>query len=57
MRMFVHIRQAKRGGRGHADSGIAGTEPGELAVDCIACPRPGVNIAFDWFANTPPQKR
>jgi hypothetical protein len=48
MRIFRHVRQAKRGGRGHEPSGIAGTKPGELCLPCIACPIPGVNLPENW---------
>lgn len=34
----------KRAGRGHHSDGIATTRQGELAVDCPACPHPGINI-------------
>ncbi|KZV59216.1 hypothetical protein PENSPDRAFT_549932, partial [Peniophora sp. CONT] len=56
VKMFSNIRQAKRSGRGHENSGIAGTSPGELAVPCIACPRPKVNIDVNWRETTPPEK-
>ena len=32
-----HILMAKRAGRGHEPSGIAGTEHGGLAVECPSC--------------------
>ncbi|KAJ7238457.1 hypothetical protein C8J57DRAFT_1439079 [Mycena rebaudengoi] len=35
-------------GRGHANSGIAGTAQGELALRCRACPQPGVNMPTNW---------
>lgn len=38
----------KRGGRGHDPSGVAGTKPGELAVECPACPQPDQNLPTDW---------
>jgi hypothetical protein len=38
----------KRGGRGHEDSGVKGTQPGALAVVCPACPHPGINLPNDW---------
>ena len=44
----------KRAGRGHDPTGIAGTQPGELAVDCPACPHPGVNAPID--IDTVPEK-
>jgi hypothetical protein len=45
----------RRGGRGNDGSrSIEETEPGELAVRCIACPRPGVNLPDGW--DTSPQE-
>lgn len=38
----------KRGRRGHDPAGAAGTKPGELAVCCPVCPRPGINLPEDW---------
>ncbi|KAJ6524090.1 hypothetical protein DFH09DRAFT_1250860 [Mycena vulgaris] len=38
----------KRGGRGHAEDGVEGTKPGELAMLCPCCPRPGRNIPDGW---------
>ncbi|KAJ7587784.1 hypothetical protein C8J56DRAFT_890663 [Mycena floridula] len=41
-REFRHLRACKRAGRAHdAEHGIAETKPGELAVECPACPHPG----------------
>ncbi|KAJ7754658.1 hypothetical protein DFH07DRAFT_868558 [Mycena maculata] len=37
-----------RAGRGHDDSGIAGTAQGELAPLCRQCPQPGKNLETDW---------
>ncbi|KAJ7784055.1 hypothetical protein B0H14DRAFT_2630667 [Mycena olivaceomarginata] len=34
----------------------AETREGELAVDCLACPKPGVNLPEGW-KQTPPEKR
>ncbi|KAF9003812.1 hypothetical protein BDZ89DRAFT_1145888 [Hymenopellis radicata] len=42
---------AKEAGRGHDPSGIAGTEEGELAVECPACPHPDRNLPEDWRAS------
>lgn len=39
-----HLRQLKRGGRGHEASGPSGTKQGECAVKCPACPWPGINL-------------
>ena len=39
----------RRGGRGNdGDRGIQEPRPGELAVDCIACPKPGINLPEEW---------
>ena len=38
----------KRAGRAFDSCGIEGTHSGELAVECPACPRPGVNIPDNW---------
>ena len=43
-----HLKLLKRAGRGHDMGGIEGTKPGELALRCPACPRPGVNLPPDW---------
>lgn len=46
----------KRADRGHDSSGVAGTSPGECAVECPACPHPGKNLPDDWEA-APKAKR
>ena len=46
----------KRAGRGHNLHGAEGTEPRELAVECPACPRPGVNLPDDWESTPENQK-
>ncbi|THU99859.1 hypothetical protein K435DRAFT_658235 [Dendrothele bispora CBS 962.96] len=39
----------RRGGRGNdGERSIGETKPGELAVECIACPQPGVNLPDGW---------
>ena len=50
LRMWRHIRMAKRGGRAYDSSGIEGTSPGELAVLCPACPLPSVNLPPNWHS-------
>ncbi|KAK0432730.1 hypothetical protein EV421DRAFT_1910718 [Armillaria borealis] len=45
---FRHLLMMKRAGRGHIPNGIKTTEPGELALQCIACPRPGENLPDGW---------
>ncbi|KAF7300835.1 hypothetical protein MKEN_01309400 [Mycena kentingensis (nom. inval.)] len=51
-----NLQMLKRGGRGHDPSGVAGTQPGECALVCPACPQPGKNLPSDWV-NHPPEKR
>ncbi|KAF8192329.1 hypothetical protein K438DRAFT_1970135 [Mycena galopus ATCC 62051] len=45
-REFRHLMLLKRGGRAvaYSGSGVDGTQQGELAVECLACPRPDVNL-------------
>ncbi|KAJ7699815.1 hypothetical protein B0H16DRAFT_1835822 [Mycena metata] len=43
-----HLQMLKRAGRGHDPSGVNGTKPGGLAIECPACPRPNMNIPEDW---------
>jgi len=43
-----HLKMLKWGGRGHDPTGARGTQPGELAILCPSCPRPGVNLPEGW---------
>lgn len=43
-----HLKLLKRGGRGHEPTGPSGTQPGELAVRCLSCPYPGINLPDGW---------
>ncbi|KAI9070213.1 hypothetical protein FKP32DRAFT_1558354 [Trametes sanguinea] len=43
-----HLKMLQRGGRGHDPSGVCGTQPGELAVRCPACPHPNINLPENW---------
>ncbi|KAJ7693264.1 hypothetical protein B0H16DRAFT_1669558 [Mycena metata] len=54
-RQYRHLLLLKRAGRGHDPSGIFGTQPGECAVLCPACPRPGVNLPDSWENASPEQ--
>ncbi|KAF7292673.1 CxC2 domain-containing protein [Mycena indigotica] len=54
-RQYRHLLLVKRGGRGYDQRGVLGTTPGELAVICPACPRPGVNLPTDWAKASPAQ--
>ncbi|KAJ7864998.1 hypothetical protein B0H14DRAFT_3443208 [Mycena olivaceomarginata] len=47
-RKHRHTLMLKRGGRGHNPGGAEATKPGELAVRCPACPRPGINLPQGW---------
>ncbi|KAJ7096928.1 hypothetical protein C8R44DRAFT_544615, partial [Mycena epipterygia] len=47
-REWRNLQMLKRTGRGHAASGIAGTQPGECALLCPACPQPGKNLPPNW---------
>ncbi|KAJ7086807.1 hypothetical protein B0H15DRAFT_923109 [Mycena belliarum] len=49
MREWRHVTMLKRAGRGNDGTRpVAQTHPGELAVKCPACPRPGINLPEDW---------
>ncbi|KAI0650174.1 hypothetical protein C8Q79DRAFT_1108642 [Trametes meyenii] len=48
VRLWRHLRQLKRAGRGHDPAGIRGTRKGALAVTCAACPQVGKNLPDDW---------
>jgi len=50
MREWRHVRLLKRMGRGHSASGVRGTQEGELAVLCPACPIPNINLPPNWRA-------
>ncbi|KAF7361555.1 CxC2 domain-containing protein [Mycena sanguinolenta] len=57
VRQWRNLRALKRGGMGNDPDRVASeTREGELAVECIACPKPGVNLPLGW-ENTPPAKR
>ncbi|KAJ7653714.1 hypothetical protein DFH06DRAFT_1270103 [Mycena polygramma] len=56
VKKYRHIKMLQRGGRAYDPTGAAGTKPGELAVLCLACPRPGINLPYDW-ETAPPEER
>ncbi|KAJ3817611.1 hypothetical protein F5880DRAFT_1492633, partial [Lentinula raphanica] len=57
IREWRGLKMLKRGGRGNDTTRDPGdTQLGELAVECIACPRPNENLPSDW-ENEPPQTR
>ena len=43
-----HLKMLKWGGCTHDPSGVAGTQPGALAVQCPSCPYPGINLPEGW---------
>ncbi|EIW76562.1 hypothetical protein CONPUDRAFT_76203 [Coniophora puteana RWD-64-598 SS2] len=48
IRQHDHVKLMKEAGRGNVVSGIETTKPGELAVQCPACPHPGINLPPGW---------
>ncbi|KAJ7160837.1 hypothetical protein C8R46DRAFT_1164534 [Mycena filopes] len=56
VRQLRHLLMLKRAGRFYSPTGVNGTGPGELALDCPACPRPGVNLPEGW-ENAPLEQR
>ncbi|KAF7343557.1 CxC2 domain-containing protein [Mycena sanguinolenta] len=54
VRQWRNLRALKRGGMGNdPDRTASETREGELAVECIACPRPGVNLPDGWRDASP----
>ncbi|KAL0568344.1 hypothetical protein V5O48_013640 [Marasmius crinis-equi] len=51
-----HLKMLKRAGKGHEKDGIANTKDGDLAIQCLSCPRPGVNLPEGWD-QAPKEKR
>ncbi|KAJ7120591.1 hypothetical protein C8R43DRAFT_1136756 [Mycena crocata] len=47
-RIWDHLQMLKRAGRGHHPDGAAGTQAGECALLCPACPQPGKNLPPEW---------
>ncbi|KAN0105342.1 hypothetical protein V8E52_011131 [Russula decolorans] len=56
VRLWRHLKLLKRSGRGHDPAGANGTQPGQCAVECPACPHPNRNIPPDWI-NAPDSRR
>ncbi|KAF6764603.1 hypothetical protein DFP72DRAFT_986468 [Ephemerocybe angulata] len=50
------LRCLKRLGRGHDEGGAAGTEEGDCALLCPACPQLGINMPAKW-ESIPEEKR
>ncbi|KAJ7763861.1 hypothetical protein B0H16DRAFT_1311029 [Mycena metata] len=53
VREWRHLEMLKWAGRGHDPSGVNGTAPGALAVECPSCPRPDVNLPEGWEKAAP----
>jgi hypothetical protein len=55
---YRHSMMLKRGGRSstYDSSGAEGTKSGELAIECPACPRPGINLPEGWEDAAPEQR-
>ncbi|KAJ7234341.1 hypothetical protein C8J57DRAFT_1531743 [Mycena rebaudengoi] len=47
-RQWAFSHRAKRRGRGHDPTGVAGTQQRELGVECWTCPHDGRNIPLNW---------
>ncbi|KAG1825473.1 uncharacterized protein BJ212DRAFT_1443612 [Suillus subaureus] len=50
---WCHLWQLRHSGRGHDPTGANGTNSGELAVLCPACPHPGKNLPDGWESAPP----
>lgn len=48
VREWRDLQKLLRSGRGHMQDGISSTQPGELAIQCRACPHPGINIPANF---------
>ncbi|KAJ8480768.1 hypothetical protein ONZ45_g15534 [Pleurotus djamor] len=50
IRQYRHMMLLKRGGRGNVEDGVENIGPGELALLCLACPQPGINLPVAWMS-------
>ncbi|KAJ8489442.1 hypothetical protein ONZ45_g13579 [Pleurotus djamor] len=48
IRIYRHLQLLLRGGVGQNPLGITSVTPGDLAVDCPACPHPDINLPDGW---------
>ncbi|KAJ7360889.1 hypothetical protein DFH08DRAFT_800310 [Mycena albidolilacea] len=54
VRQWWNLRALKRGGMGNDPERLSSeTHQGELTVDCLACPKVGVNLPEDWEKASP----
>ncbi|TDL13652.1 hypothetical protein BD410DRAFT_817279 [Rickenella mellea] len=56
VREYSYIELLKRAGRGHSPDPVSATAPGECAVQCPACPHPGINLPPGW-RDADPERR
>ncbi|KAJ7018076.1 hypothetical protein C8F04DRAFT_977957, partial [Mycena alexandri] len=54
VREYRHLQMCKRAGCVHHPDGIIATEQGALAIECRACPQPGINLPDGW-EKAPPE--
>ena len=47
-RQWRNLKQIKRGGGGHMETGLTSVPDGAFALECPACPHPGRNLPEDW---------
>ncbi|KAJ7015934.1 hypothetical protein C8F04DRAFT_984112 [Mycena alexandri] len=45
---WAFVQRARRVGRGHDPAGLGATKPGEMLMDCWACPHDMKNLPPDW---------
>lgn len=48
VRQWRHLKDIKRGAAGHALAAVDDLGDGALAIECPACPHPGLNLPPDW---------
>ncbi|KAF8799621.1 hypothetical protein BYT27DRAFT_7227787 [Phlegmacium glaucopus] len=48
-RLWRWVKKLKWAGFGHKDVNPMDVAPGELAVFCLACPQPGINLPDNWL--------
>ncbi len=48
IREYRHLLLLLWGGKGNEVNGVTNVYPGELAMECLACPQPNVNLPEGW---------
>ncbi|KAK0186921.1 hypothetical protein F5146DRAFT_935475, partial [Armillaria mellea] len=43
-----HLLLLMHGGKGNEQESMSNIDPGELAIECLACLHSGVNLSEDW---------